>query len=237
MSDIVSRRKTRELRPNGFRESLHDALTERLRTMILLQHLKPGDRINELELSAALGVSRTPMRESLKVLASEKLVTLFPYRGAIVSHLSPDLIEHLFEVESIIESQAAVLACSRATQAELVKFETLHQRMLSLFRKGEKSSYFDINQTLHNLLVEMSHNPCLQETHATVMTQIKRARYAALILGDRWRQSVEQHNDILAALKARDHVRLPGLISNHVLETGRLIVEALRTEVPNVQSA
>ena len=232
MSDDGRGPRWRELKPSGFRESLHSALTDRLRTMILTQDLKPGDRINELELSASLGVSRTPMRESLKVLASEKLVTLFPYRGAVVADLSADIIAHLFEVQSILESQAAVLACRRATAAEVAAFEVLHHRMLQLFAKGEKNSYFEINQTLHKMLVAMSHNPSLAETHATIMTQIERARYAALVFEDRWRQSVEQHNAILSALKARDVISLPGLVSHHVLETGRLMVEALRAAPP-----
>ncbi len=216
-----------ERKPIPFRDSLHSLLTDRLRTMILTQHLKPGDRINELALSASLGVSRTPMREALKVLASEKLVTLFPYRGAIVANLSPDLIGQLFEVEGVIESQAAALACDRATDAELDAFETDHHRMVALFEAGDHAGYFAVNQGLHEALVAMAHNSSLTEVHAGVMAQLERTRYAAPTFEHRWQRAVEQHDVILKMLKARDADSLPGMIRDHVLEIGRVVVTGL----------
>ena len=212
--------------------TLHSALTDRLRTMILTQHLRPGDRINELALSASMGVSRTPMREALKVLAAEKLVTLFPNRGAIVTDLLPDRIESLFEVESVIESQAAGLACGRATDGELEVFEANHHRMVALLDAGDLPAYFDLNQELHESLVAMTHNPSLASVHAGVMVQLERTRFTALPFDHRWKRYVDQHDAILRALKARDANGLPGVVRDHVLEIGRVVVEALRAGTP-----
>ncbi|AMJ62487.1 hypothetical protein AXW83_21230 [Bosea sp. PAMC 26642] len=197
--------------------------------MIVRHELQPGEWIAEAQLSQALGVSRTPLREALKALAAERLVVLHPFRGATVTDLSLEQVEHLFETQAILEAQAARLAASRASAAEIAAFEKKHLRMLGYFTRGDRKPYFELNQELHRDLVAMSHNPVIIETHAVILTQVERARFAALDIGHRWEESVAQHEAILLALKARDIEHLGQLVGIHVIGTGQTVRVALRT--------
>ena len=188
--------------------------------MIVEHALPPGSRIAEAELCATFGVSRTPLREALKALASERLVTLQPFRGAVVTGLSAERIAQLFEAQAILESQAARLSARRASVAEIAAFERKHRRMVRLFERGDRRSYFALNQELHADLVALSRNEVLIEAHAAVLIQVERARLAALDIGRRWSESVAQHAEILAALKGRDADRLATTLHDHVIETG-----------------
>lgn len=195
--------------------------------MIVRHELRPGAWIAEAQLSQALGVSRTPLREALKALASERLVVLEPFRGATVTGLSPDQVGHLFKSQAIVEAQAARLAASRATESELAAFEKKHLRMLAHFARRERKPYSELNQGLHRDLVAMTHNPVLVETHAIILTQVERARFAAPSIGHRWEASVAEHDAILVALKARDANLLENLVSTHVMTTGQAVQSAL----------
>jgi DNA-binding GntR family transcriptional regulator len=212
-------------KPAGFRRSLHEELTGRLRDMILRHHLLPGQWVPEAELCEDLGVSRTPLREALKALAAEKLVTLYPYRGVAVAEFSREHVAHVFEVQCMLESKAAELACERAAVDEIDEFEKTHKRMVRLFERGDRKAYFALNQELHRALVAMSHNPVLVETHAGVLVQVERARFLALDIGRRWEDSVSQHDAILLALQARDGDTIRAIVRRHIEET-RLAVEA-----------
>ncbi|RYE53617.1 MAG: GntR family transcriptional regulator [Hyphomicrobiales bacterium] len=227
-SKPLSAKKPRRMPETApFRESLHDSLTEQLRGMIIRHELEPGEWIQEMELCQTLGVSRTPMREALKVLAAEKLVTLYPYRGASVTAIDPAMVEDLFEVQSIIESQAGMLACIRASDAAIVEFARKHAQMVRHFRDGERVEYFALNQDLHRSIVFMAGNDSLIEVHAAVMKQIERARYLALDAERRWEVSMAQHVDIHDALVARKTAVIGELMRHHILDTSKAIVSGV----------
>ena len=209
--------------PRRFRSSIHGGLTAELRRMIVEHALPPGSRIAEAELCATFGVSRTPLREALKALASERLVTLQPFRGAVVTGLSAERIAQLFEAQAILEGQAARLAASRASAAGIAGFARKHRRMVRLFERGDRKGYFALNQELHADLVALSGNGVLVEAHAAVLIQVERARLAALDVGRRWSDSVAEHAEILAALEDRDGERLARTLHDHVMETGSAI--------------
>lgn len=216
---VVQKLDTRMTSPRAFRRSLHSELTARLREMILRHELQPGEWVSEGDLCESLGISRTPLREALKVIAAEKLVILHPNRGASVAELLPEDVDHLFESQGIIEGAAARLACIRATDAEIANFAKVHRKMVRFFQRKDRTAYFSLNQDLHRLIVAMSHNRSLVETHAALLIQIERARYLALDVGRRWETSVSQHNAILDALQARDGDLIQTLVSEHVKET------------------
>jgi DNA-binding GntR family transcriptional regulator len=222
-----ARAKIRQAR--HFRPSLHVEITGRLRDMIMRHELEPGAWVPEGELCDRLGVSRTPLREALKALAAERLVTLYPFRGVAVAELSTDHVGHLFELQSMLESSAASLAAERATGTEIADFEKVHKRMVRFYERGDRKAYFALNEDLHKALVAMSHNPALVEAHATKLLQVQRARFVALDIGRRWAESVQQHSDILDALKSRDAKRLARLVRKHVEATGTTV----RTAVEN----
>jgi DNA-binding transcriptional regulator YhcF (GntR family) len=128
------------------RTSLHSEVTDRLRSLIVESQIKPGERVPELEISKELGVSRTPIREALKVLASEGLVELLPLRGAVVKSFSPKDAADMLEVMGMLESFAAQKAC-KADQKRIDHVLAMHEKMKTLFVKGKRPEYFELNQS------------------------------------------------------------------------------------------
>ena len=145
MSTTSTKRKTTSLR----RRSLHEEIADHLRTMIIENELPEGERIDESALCDELGISRTPLREALKVLQSEGLVTIEPNRGSRVATITEQEFDELFEVISGLERMAAELAAERATDAELKRLEQLQTRMENHYQKEDRQSYFSINQMIH----------------------------------------------------------------------------------------
>ncbi len=127
------------------RRSLHREVVDRLRTMIVEAELAPGERISEGELCEQLGISRTPLREALKVLASEGLIDLLPNRGTRVSRITEKEIGELFEVISGIERMAGELAAEQATDKDIAKLGKLQERMELHHRNDERHDYFELN--------------------------------------------------------------------------------------------
>ena len=214
----------------GFRPSLHSELTSHVRNMILRHELKPSEWVPETELCEQLGVSRTPMREALKVLAAEQLVELHPNRGAMVAALLPKHVDDLFEAQAIIEGVAVKLACERATEDDIEAFRKIHARMIRAFERRERKQYFALNQDLHLSLVAMSHNTALVTAHSTLFMQVERARFLALEVGHRWEDSVAQHEAILTAMSVRDGALAQTLLEAHVRETQDAVRQAVEMQ-------
>jgi DNA-binding GntR family transcriptional regulator len=212
------------------RRSLHDEVTERLRDMIVEGKLAPGERVNEAALCEEFGVSRTPLREALKVLASEGLVNLLPRRGARVAGLDGREICEVFEVLSSLEQTAAELAVGRMTATDLARLRQLQGRIQQHHQARRRHEYFRQNHALHEAIVALSGNLVLKETHARLIARVRRARYMAILSGERWDESVREHADILAAFETKN-ARLAGeLIHRHVARTGEIVSSTLKTE-------
>lgn len=207
------------------RRSLHDALLEPLREMIVEGELEPGARIAEPDLCARFGVSRTPLREALKVLASEGLVELLPNRGAVVSRLRPDELAEVFPVIAALEALAGEYACEKASDAQIARIEGLHEAMLARHAAGDLPDYFRLNQQIHDAILAASGNATLAATHRALSLRIRRARYAANLSRARWDKAMDEHAGMLAALKARDGARLAALMRDHILAKAKAVLE------------
>ncbi|SDL05941.1 DNA-binding transcriptional regulator, GntR family [Modicisalibacter muralis] len=203
--------------------SLAEDAYRTLHHMIVFGQLAPGERLIEPELCEALGISRTPLREALKLLAAEGLVATRRNRNAMVTLFDARELEHLFEVEAGIESFAIALAAQRMTNTELKRVEALQVRMEKLHGSGDLDTYFELNQRVHAMIVAGARNPVLEETHRRLIGRLERARYAALGKSGRWRESAHEHREILEALKARDGQRAQQLLLAHVQHTGEVI--------------
>ncbi|HWK43695.1 MAG TPA: GntR family transcriptional regulator [Stellaceae bacterium] len=155
---------------------MHQQVTEVLRHKIVDGLLPPGTPISERELCEELGVSRTPLREALKVLASEGLVQLFRNRGAIVSPLSVELIEDKFAVIAALECHAAKHACERASDEQLKVLTDIHKRFCQEFEAQKADAAFALNQDFHHMLVQMSGNVVLADMHALLSRHVLRIR-------------------------------------------------------------
>ena len=222
-SDDGAGRKPLKLKRTG----LHERAAARMRAMIIHGELEPGSPTQETKLSEALGVSRTPLREAMKLLAAEGLVELRPNRSPRISEIKTDRILELFEALAGIERLAAELAAQRATERELQRLRLLQTRMEQYHRDGRLDDYFAINGEIHGLIVRAAKNAPLREAHETLLSRAERARYLALGAERRWRNSVEEHAAILAALEARDGELAGRLLSAHVQRTGTALLEVL----------
>lgn len=209
------------------RHSLHAAVTDRIRDMILDGALTPGSRLPERILCEQLAVSRTPLREALKVLASEGLLELSPNRGARVAGLTADDVDELFPVMGALEALAGELAAARITEAELAEIRALHYQMVLHHARGERAEYFAINQDIHEKILDAAHNPTLGTAYRTLSGRIRRARYAANMTPARWARAVLEHEEMLVALDARDGTRLAEILKRHLRNKCETVKESL----------
>lgn len=202
------------------RLSLHEQVAERLREMIVSGELEPGRKVPFAQLSAQLDVSLTPLREALKVLAEEQLVELTPNRGARVVPVTVEDTRMLFEAISGIESLAAELAAERMTPDELAVLEDVHARMRGHFDAGEKDAYFQLNREIHDLIVDYAHNPIFARLRSKLAVRAERVRFIAVAEGHGWPQAMQDHEDIMAAFRARDPRRAQAIWRQHLIRSG-----------------
>jgi DNA-binding GntR family transcriptional regulator len=210
------------------RRSLHDELVDRLREMIASGELVGGSRIDERELCERFGVSRTPVREALKVLATEGFVTLIPRRGARVAALSErDLLE-AFPIMAVLEGLAGEMACAAATEAEIATVVAMTKEMEQHHRAGRLEPYFDLNQRIHIAIAEAARNPTLWRVQRSLDGQVRRGRYEANISSERWNEAMAEHREIADALASRDGSRLSRLLRAHIENTSRALLVRFR---------
>lgn len=210
------------------RQSLHTSVAESLRAVILEGGLPPGSRIPELEMCRRLGVSRTPLREALKVLAAEQLVRLLPSRGAVVATVTAQEVADTFVVLEGLERLAGSLASTEVIAAGLPGIRRLQARMVEHHAAGRRTEYFQTNQAIHQRLVELAGNPVLSATHTTCARRIALARYAANYSPARWSESVREHELILAALEGGSPARLAAAMGEHVRRTAESVKAAMQ---------
>ena len=206
------------------RTSLHLEVTSRLRNLIVESQIKPGERVPELEISRDLGVSRTPIREALKVLASEGLVELLPLRGAVVKNFSSKDAADMLEVMGLIESFAAQKAC-KSDQHRIDQVLAMHEKMKVLYAKGKRPEYFDLNQKIHDTLVEMADNDSLTMLHSTLSKRMRSLRYSGNNTPENWRGALEDHEEIAQALASRDVKKMKRAVNDHFANTIRRVVK------------
>lgn len=203
-----------------------------LRDMIVRGALKPGERIVERKLCAGLDISRTPMREALKLLEHDGLVELSKNRGARVANYSAEDALQLFEVIGALESIAAARFCADASTDQLSQLRLLHDQMLSEFRAGALDRYFDVNSRIHDLIVDECGNAVLSASRRRLMLLAKRGRYAAIMDEARWRQAVDEHCALMEAMDRRDVAAAEDIWRWHLMNTGASVAAAMRPADP-----
>jgi DNA-binding GntR family transcriptional regulator len=176
------------------------------------------------------GISRTPLREALKVLAAEGLVELLPNRGARVRTLSEQDIRDLFDLMAGLEALAGRLACEAITDAEISEIEAQHHAMYIAYMRGDMHGYFVTNQLIHQKIVAAARNKALSASYAAHAGQIRRIRYAANLARqrDRWGEAMREHEAILDALRRRDGVELSDILFMHLRNKQAAAIEHLR---------
>ena len=211
--------------------SLHGEILSRLRDFIVEGNLAGGERVPERQLCDMFGISRTPLREALKVLASEGLVDLLPNRGARVREVGARELAELFDVMGGLEALAGRLACERITPAEFSEIEELHHQMYGFYLHRDMPDYFRCNQLIHEKIVAAARNSVLTAAYDTMTGRIRRVRYAANLAHkrDRWGEAMREHELILDALRRRDGSDLSDILFRHLRNKQSAAIEYLET--------
>lgn len=205
---------------------LHEEVVSRLRDMLLDGEIPPGDRIPERDLCAKLRVSRTPLREALKVLAAEGLVVLLPNRGSRAAKLTNKDVQDLFEVCQGLEALAGELACERISGQALERISSIHASMAEYYRGGDLAQYYRCNRQIHEAIVDAASNGALSGFYESVTARIRRARYVTPMTAPRWAQALQEHEAILNALLRRDGVGLAHILRAHLRHKREEVIRA-----------
>jgi len=208
----------------------YDDVVSGIRDLIVEGDLAAGSRVSERELCDRFGVSRTPLREALKVLASEGLVELTPNRGARIIRLTESDVEEMFEVMGTLEGLAGELAAEHIVDEELAEVKALHYQMALHHARRELMPYFRLNQEIHRKIFEISRNRTLLAVYRGLAGRIRRPRYLANISEPRWAEALKEHEAILAALEAKDGSTLGRILKDHLSRTCETVKQALSAE-------
>ena len=206
--------------------ALYEQVAERLRTRIYAHELAPGGWIDEQALALEYGISRTPLREALKVLAAEGLVVLKPRRGCYVTQLSEQDIDEVFPVMALLEGRVAEMAARRATSADFSRLAAIHEELEKHAAANNADRFFEANQRFHTALQEIAGNHYLAQLIDDARKVIKLTRRDSLRLEGRLKQSLEEHRDILEALRAKDAALARQRMHDHLL-SGRAALARL----------
>jgi DNA-binding GntR family transcriptional regulator len=209
-------------------ETLPASVAERLRELITEGALAPGARLNERALGDRLGVSRTPLREALRLLAADGLVTLTPNRGAQVVMLSEVDVRESFEVMSGLEAQSGELACRAIGAGDLAEIKALTFEMLACHARSDLPAYYRINHAIHQRINRAAGNRLLSEVYDRVNRRIQNLRFRSNFDRDKWNRAARDHARMVEALEARDGAALAAILRAHLLQKGETVLEAMR---------
>lgn len=186
--------------------ALYEEVAELLRQRIFSRELEPGSWIDELKIAQDFGISRTPLREALKVLAAEGLVTMKVRRGAYVTEVSERDLSDVYHLLGLLESDAAAAVASTATDAELNDLQALHQQLVMAAApdKPDRERFFEINEQFHKRLLEIANNRWRDQMVSDLRKVMKLNRHNSLLKSGRIQESLTEHELLMAALTARD---------------------------------
>lgn len=201
--------------PAAIRAPLHDGVVERLREMIIRGELQPGDHVSEMDLVQRFGVSRTPLREALKLLAAEGLVEIRPHRGAVISQVSLEELSETFALMSALEEMTGPLVCERVSNVDLRMLEAIVEEMEMQHETANLMHYFELNMQFHHAIVGIAGNRVLARVYSDLFGKLQRARYRVNFDNERWQASSAEHRWIMEAMAARNGGELGRRLKQH----------------------
>ncbi|MDH6594890.1 DNA-binding GntR family transcriptional regulator [Variovorax sp. TBS-050B] len=186
--------------------ALYEEVAELLRQRIFRRELEPGSWIDELKLADEYGISRTPLREALKVLAAEGLVTMKVRRGAYVTEVSEQDLADVYHLLSLLESDAAGVVAERATEAQRAELQALHAELEAAAAPGkvDREHFFAVNERFHMRLLAIANNKWRDQMVADLRKVMKLNRHNSLLKAGRIAESLAEHRAVMAAIEARD---------------------------------
>lgn len=208
------------------RNYLHDTAALQLREMIAKGDIKPGDWLNEGELALNFGISRTPMREAIKMLAAEEMLEIVPNHGPRVKLIEKSELKDMLEIIAVLEATAGEQACALITDAEIEELQAVHDDMIRSWDTENHEGYFSRNRRIHNEIVRISGNITLQRLYHSLSGRIQVARYSSNKTIEQWRKAVGEHEGMLRLLRERDGNALFDLMREHVRSQNEVITAA-----------
>jgi DNA-binding GntR family transcriptional regulator len=200
--------------------------------MITKGELRPGNRISEQRLCTRFGVSRTPLREALKVLSAEGLVHLLPNKGATVVRVTRKEMEEIIPILGTLSGLAAELACRNLDEVEFTRIQGLHRQMLEHYRAGQEQPYSELNRAIHDAFFQAARNRSLIDAYQTLEMRLQTLMFMAPKTAPQWAAAVDDHERMMKALEARDVAQFTHEARHHI----RHKAEVLRTALDSLEA-
>ena len=214
--------------------SLHDEVAAQLRERIFAGELAPGMFLDEVRLAELLKISRTPLREALKVLTAEGLLRHEPRRGCFVSEVTEQDLDEIFPVIALLEGRCAFEAAQHATDADLATLEDLHQKLVKYAKAKRINEYYETNFAIHEAIIALADNRWLAMVIGDLRKIVKLARLQQLHAPGRLDQSLSEHLAVFAALKARDAEGAEAAMRTHLQRQRGALRELARAQRPRL---
>lgn len=210
--------------------SLHSEVASQIRDRIFAGDLAPGSFVDEVALCAEMTISRTPLREALKVLAAEGLVRHEPRRGCFVNEVTEKDLDDIFPVIALLEGRCAYEAANNASEADMQALAVLHERLQRYGSAGQIKEYYDTNFAIHEALITLANNRWLAQSIADLRKIVKLSRLQQLHAPGRLAQSLSEHMAIYAALQARDSEGAEAAMRTHLTRQRVALRELARNQ-------
>ena len=210
--------------------SLHEDVAVRLRELIYSGELPPGAFVDEPALCERLAISRTPLREALKVLTAEGLMRHEPRRGCFVNQVTERDLDEIFPVIALLEGRCAFEAASRVNDADLRVLDGMHQRLRDCAAAGQIAAYYEANHVIHEAIIQLADNRWLAQVIADLRKILRLSRQQSLQVPGRLEQSLSEHMAVFAALQARDNSGAEAAMRTHLLRQREALRELVRQQ-------
>jgi DNA-binding GntR family transcriptional regulator len=198
------------------KSALYIEVTERLRSMIVNGALEPGSWIDEQKLAEQLGVSRTPFREAIRILASEGLLRIEPRRGCYVNELSENDLDEIFPLMAMLEGRCAFEAALRITDKDVSALDKLHQKLEKFAKQNRIDDYYATNREIHEAIQALAANRWLSHMVADLRRMLNLSRHRSLLVHGRIAESHAEHMAIFEAIKNKQAEQAESLMKNHI---------------------
>ena len=209
------------------RKTLHGELVTLLRNMIIEGELRPGARIAESHMCTQFGVSRTPLREALKVLSAEGLICLLPNKGATVVRVTRKELAEILPVLGSLAALAGELVCATASADQIARIKNIYLEMVGHYRMGASQAYAECNNALHEAIFETANNRTLCDAYTMIEMRLRSLLFVTPKAPPKWAEAIEDHEQMMAALEARDGVRFAAIARQHVRHRGDVMTIAI----------
>ncbi len=215
-------------------EPLVQKVAHQLRSMLVEGVIAPGAKLNERELAAVCAVSRTPLREAVRMLAAEGLVALLPNRGAVALALSQADVIHTFEVIAGLEGLSGELAAQRIGDDALNEIKAMNLEMHAAFLRKDLSAYYRLNASIHSAINAAAQNPVLSATYERVNARLQALRFRSNQDGGKWQKALAEHDAFVRALENRDAAGLRTLLTQHLYAKRDVALEQMRASAAEI---